>query len=254
MEKIFFFFLKVEKKIENLKMSLFSIHFMSEQQINEQEETVSNGGDSSEPKKTIYISNIPYNTEENELNKLFSKFGEIENVNILRKQDNKTAIAFISFADPKSVPDALDEMNQTTLNGKKITVELAKRNRGYRPGSRTPNDPLPYAARTAKNSYDSSRRDKYDRYDDRPNYDYQRQRYPPESYDRRPPYDNYYRYDDYQRRDPYPDRQYSEYDRRYAPPPPPPPSRRYDDRYAEYDRRPYSDYPRDDRYRGQYPY
>ena len=204
---------------------------MSEQSVQQ-----TDASSQKEQLRTVYVSNLPNNTEESDIQTMFEEFGEIEAVSILKKSNYSSTIAFVTFKSAKSVPDAIDQKNHTLYKGNELKVELAKRNKGYEPGSIPPN------RQKSRNysDYDKRSDDRYSsRYDDRYS----------EPYDRR--YDNYSRYDDYSRRDPYPDRY--DYDRRrYGAPMPPP---RYDDRYMDYDRRrdPYPDYPREDRYRGQYP-
>ena len=70
-----------------------------------------------EPQKNkIFVYNIPPNSTRENLLKLFSKCGKIENIAI------KKNYAFIDYVSPKAVEDAIRNFNNITYYGIKINV------------------------------------------------------------------------------------------------------------------------------------
>ncbi|KAK0087120.1 hypothetical protein PV325_001729 [Microctonus aethiopoides] len=76
-----------------------------------------------EPKKTIFIGNIPFDTEDNELWEIFGKCGQIEYVRTIR--DRKTGlsrgICYVCFTTEDAVALALD-LNGTKLRTRELRV------------------------------------------------------------------------------------------------------------------------------------
>lgn len=64
---------------------------------------------------TIYVSNIHPRIAEVHLQKLFGRFGEIQRVNIVRKQAPIHSIAFIKFSSPKSAKAAIEKVHGQKL-------------------------------------------------------------------------------------------------------------------------------------------
>jgi len=197
--------------------------------------------------KKIFVGGIKDDTEESHLKDHFSKYGDIEIIEVLedRETRKKRGFAFVTFSDHDTV-DKIVSQKYHTINGHNAEVrkavpksELDKKNdkgrdryddrgpRDYRDRERDyRRSPPPYDRYAPPGGY-------YDRYGPPPSsYD----RYPPREYDRYAPpprdyppadYDRYREYRDY------PPREYS----------------RSSDYYRrDYDRPPYDAYPpRDER-------
>ena len=77
-----------------------------------------------EQNKAIYVGNLGFATEEDEVLEHFKTCGEIVNVRIIR--DSKTGLGkgfcYVNFKDSKSVATAVDIMNGTTLCGRSLRV------------------------------------------------------------------------------------------------------------------------------------
>jgi nucleolar protein 4 len=77
-------------------------------------------------KGRVIIRNFPFKITEEKLKKDFGKFGEISEVNLLKKSDGKlVGCAFVQY---KNYPDsikAIKEMHNKDLMGRKVTVEFA---------------------------------------------------------------------------------------------------------------------------------
>lgn len=75
----------------------------------------------------LYVGNIDYSASEEELEKLFSKFGQIEFVNIpVDKYSGRArGFGFVTFDEPRSAARAL-ELNGSEFKGRQIQVNFAK--------------------------------------------------------------------------------------------------------------------------------
>jgi len=196
--------------------------------------------------KKIFVGGIKDDTEEVHLKNYFSKFGQIELVEVLedRETKKKRGFAFIEFKDHDTV-DKIVATTYHTINNHNCNVRKAlpkaelekhKEKKTGRYDSRGP----PPDPRDRERDYGRRSPPPYDRYGP-PGYD--RYAPPPSSYERYPPrdYDRYApppreyatEYDRY--------REYRDYPREYS---------RSSDYYRRdaYDRPPYDSYPpRDDR-------
>jgi cold-inducible RNA-binding protein len=78
----------------------------------------------------IYVGNLNYQTSEEDLREVFVAYGEIVETKLI--VDSKTGyskgFAFITFENADSAQSAL-ELNETTLDQRKIKVSLAKEDR-----------------------------------------------------------------------------------------------------------------------------
>lgn len=66
--------------------------------------------------------------KDSELYQLFKKFGNILSTRVMTEKNGKSkGIGFVSFEDPRSALDAIDEMNGFEVRGKRLKVELNKK-------------------------------------------------------------------------------------------------------------------------------
>jgi len=87
----------------------------------------------------IYVGNMPFNFSEEDLKSTFADYGDIDNINMItdRLTGSPRGFAFITFVKQHSAETAL-KMNGTEINGRKISVSMAKEKeprrhgRGYR--------------------------------------------------------------------------------------------------------------------------
>jgi heterogeneous nuclear ribonucleoprotein A1/A3 len=90
----------------------------------------------------IYVGNLSYDTTGEDLNELFSKFGQIADVKLITDRDTgrSKGFAFITFAQEEPIEDAL-ALNGTEFQGRRVKVNAAKeenRSGGGRPGGGRP--------------------------------------------------------------------------------------------------------------------
>lgn len=77
----------------------------------------------------IYVSNLGFNVQNEDLKKHFSKYGEVTSVNIIMdKVTNRSrGFAFVDMKDTQSAENAIRELNGLTLDNRAIKVNEARR-------------------------------------------------------------------------------------------------------------------------------
>ncbi len=78
--------------------------------------------------KKLYVGNLPFKVALEDLKKLFSEFGEIEDAVILSDKytGRSRGFGFITFADDAAGDKAIAEMNEKDMEGRKLVVNEAK--------------------------------------------------------------------------------------------------------------------------------
>jgi RNA recognition motif-containing protein len=70
----------------------------------------------------LFIGNLPYEITEEELNDLFSQYGEVKEVFAPRQK----GYAFVTFANPEDAQKALEAMKDYELKGRKLNIDMAR--------------------------------------------------------------------------------------------------------------------------------
>jgi RNA recognition motif-containing protein len=75
----------------------------------------------------IYMGNLPFSYKEQELEEVFSKYGHIEDIFLVRDRNTKRlkGFGFITF-DASEAAEAALEMDGQELGGRQIKVAMAK--------------------------------------------------------------------------------------------------------------------------------
>ncbi len=75
----------------------------------------------------LYIGNFPFTVEENQLREIFSGYGEIEDLAMIKDRDTgrPKGFAFITFASQQSAEQAL-EQDGKDLGGRPLKVNMAQ--------------------------------------------------------------------------------------------------------------------------------
>ncbi|KAL6005653.1 Serine/arginine-rich splicing factor rs31 [Asimina triloba] len=85
--------------------------------------------------RPVFVGNFDYETRQSDLERLFSRYGRVERV------DMKSGFAFVYFSDERDAEDAIRALDDTSFgyNKCRISVEWSRGERGprYRDGSRS---------------------------------------------------------------------------------------------------------------------
>ncbi len=81
--------------------------------------------------KKLFVGNLSWNTSEAELENAFNRFGQTSEVKIITDRDTgrSRGFGFVTFEDDAAAAAAMDEMNETELEGRTITVNEAREKR-----------------------------------------------------------------------------------------------------------------------------
>lgn len=76
----------------------------------------------------IYIGNLPYNTTDQELQDLFSQFGEISKISIIsdRETGRSRGFGFVEMVNDDEGRRAIEELNGKDYGGRALTVNEAR--------------------------------------------------------------------------------------------------------------------------------
>ena len=76
----------------------------------------------------IYVGNLSYKVEENELRQLFEEYGEVASVKIItdKYSGRSKGFAFIEMNDEEQAKKAIEELNQKEVDGRQIIVNVAR--------------------------------------------------------------------------------------------------------------------------------
>ena len=76
----------------------------------------------------IYVGNLNYNLSEDDLEKVFSSYGEVASVKIIRDKytDQSKGFGFIEMANDADAQKAIDELNGTEVKGRELRVNQAR--------------------------------------------------------------------------------------------------------------------------------
>jgi RNA recognition motif-containing protein len=72
----------------------------------------------------IYVGSLPWSTDEQELKKLFSEFGEVTKVFIPwdRANERGRGYGFVTMPDPEAAAKAIGGLDETVFRGRTLRV------------------------------------------------------------------------------------------------------------------------------------
>jgi cold-inducible RNA-binding protein len=81
-----------------------------------------------ESQMNIYVSNIPYQTTEDELRDAFASFGNVSSARIIKDKltGKSRGFGFVEMANDDEAKAALEGMNGAELSGRKINAREAR--------------------------------------------------------------------------------------------------------------------------------
>jgi nucleolin len=95
--------------------------------------------------KKLFVGGLSWNTSEAGLRRAFESAGDVESVTIVmdRETGKSRGFGFVAFSDDDAAARAVDLLNETSLDGRSIRVDLAEEKAGSRPSR--PSSPRPAA-------------------------------------------------------------------------------------------------------------
>ncbi|XP_072356692.1 uncharacterized protein [Scyliorhinus torazame] len=80
----------------------------------------------------LFVGGLNFDTDEQSLEDVFSKYGQIAEVRVIKDKDTMTSrgFGFITFENPDDAKDALQAMNGKSLDGRQIRVGHAEKKSG----------------------------------------------------------------------------------------------------------------------------
>jgi len=78
--------------------------------------------------KKIYVGNLPFTSNEDELRTLFARHGAVESVAVItdRETGRPRGFAFVEMADATAAADAIKALDGTQLGGRALRVNEAQ--------------------------------------------------------------------------------------------------------------------------------
>jgi RNA recognition motif-containing protein len=76
----------------------------------------------------LYVGNLPYETNENDLQDLFAEAGSVESITVMRDRDTGRArgFAFVEMATEADAKNAIAKLNERPFGGRTLTVNEAR--------------------------------------------------------------------------------------------------------------------------------
>ena len=78
--------------------------------------------------RKLYVGNLPYTTNEQDLQDLFASAGNVESVNVMRDMATGRArgFAFVEMATDEEAQQAINTLNEKDFGGRNLTVNEAR--------------------------------------------------------------------------------------------------------------------------------
>ena len=76
----------------------------------------------------IYVSNLSFNVQDEDLREFFTPYGEVTSAKIIndRETGNSRGFGFVEMSDNEASQKAISELNETSVEGRTIKVMEAK--------------------------------------------------------------------------------------------------------------------------------
>ena len=78
--------------------------------------------------RKLYVGNLPYTTGEQDLQDLFSQYGAVDSVSVMRDMATGRArgFAFVEMGTDEGAKRAIEELHGKQMNGRALTVNEAR--------------------------------------------------------------------------------------------------------------------------------
>ena len=76
----------------------------------------------------IYVGNMNYRTTEEDINGLFSQYGEVESVKLISDRETGRAkgFGFVTMSDDAAAKEAIEALNEKEYEGRTLRINEAK--------------------------------------------------------------------------------------------------------------------------------
>ena len=76
----------------------------------------------------LFVGNLSFNTTENDLQDTFAAHGTVQEVNLMmdRESGRPRGFGFVTMSAPEEAQAAIDALNGKTIDGRALTVNVAK--------------------------------------------------------------------------------------------------------------------------------
>lgn len=88
--------------------------------------------------KKIYVGNLSWNTDDNDLGNLFAQYGEVVSARIIidRNTNRSKGFGFVEMAESDAAVAAISELNGSEVDGRNIRVNEAEERENNRGNNR----------------------------------------------------------------------------------------------------------------------
>ena len=78
--------------------------------------------------KKIYVGNLSYSVESNQLTDVFTQFGTVESAKVITDRDSgrSKGFAFVEMSQDSEAQAAIEKLNGTDLGGRAMNISEAK--------------------------------------------------------------------------------------------------------------------------------
>ena len=78
--------------------------------------------------RKLYVGNLPFSTDETQLQDLFAQAGTVDTVNVVRDRETGRArgFAFVEMSSDEGAQKAIDQLNNTQLGGRTLAINEAR--------------------------------------------------------------------------------------------------------------------------------
>ena len=78
--------------------------------------------------RKLYVGNLPFTTDETQLQDLFAQAGTVDTVSVVRDRETGRArgFAFVEMGSDEEAQQAINQLNSYELGGRALTVNEAK--------------------------------------------------------------------------------------------------------------------------------
>ena len=76
----------------------------------------------------IYVGNLSYNATEDDLRQAFAQFGDVASVSVIKDRETgrPRGFAFVEMPDAGQAKEAIENVNNTEIAGRRVTVNEAR--------------------------------------------------------------------------------------------------------------------------------